>query len=214
MLCGHHPHHKDNICASCWADLPWGHLGFQYQLNDEIQTLSAFDYLPPIKGLIRQFKHQHQLAAGRLLTSCLVHSIQQTMANDCLVKPQLLVPIPLHRARLKQRGFNQAEIIAIGLSNALGIPMHNQLCQRQGSQIAQQGLTRKQRLAQMHGVFSFDHEQLTLGINRIALIDDVITTGATAQAMCSCLQKAWAGPLHIQLWCLARTPAPQAQLPW
>ncbi|HCH32965.1 MAG TPA: hypothetical protein DE045_08485 [Oceanospirillaceae bacterium] len=182
-------------------------LGYTY-------SVCALNYLPPVNGLIKQFKHQRNLAAGRLLEFCLSQTISSAISKQHLHRPQVLIPVPLHRTRLRQRGFNQAEFIAQGLSKDLHIPMCNNLCRRLGDQAPLQGQNRRQRLRHMQGVFEVNTREVNARLHSIAIIDDVTTTGATAQALSNCLQNAWAGPLHIQLWCLARTPAPNTQLEW
>lgn len=214
LLCGHHPHQQHNICQACLLDLPWARPSLINGSGGYTYSICALHYLPPINGLIQQFKHQHNLAAGRLLNYCLSRSISSALSEQRLRRPQLLIPVPLHKARLRQRGFNQAEFIANGLSQALAIPLHKNMCHRLGDQAPLQGQSRRQRIRQMQGVFEVNTKEVDSQLFSIAIIDDVTTTGATAQALSSCLQNAWPGPLHIQLWCLARTPAPKTLVEW
>jgi ComF family protein len=239
MLCGVHPHHQDNVCASCLIDMPWSKnacsqcaeyieptgLDGSHVCTPCLQqpppysrTVCAFDYLVPINGLMNQFKHQHNLAAGRLLTACLSQTISETNsraeAQGESIIPQLLIPVPLHSRRLRQRGFNQAQFIATGLSQSLNLRVNTRLCHRTRYQVPQQGQSRQHRLAQMTGVFQIRQLGVDRRIKSIAIIDDVMTTGATAQALSRSLINAWNGPLDIQVWCVARAQPPNVWLEW
>lgn len=235
MLCGQHPHHQDNLCAQCRLDIPWnkhacsvcatfleastqdGHhicLDCLQEPPPYTRTICAFDYFAPINGLINQFKHQRNLAAGRLLTSCLSETITTIMQEDKAVMPQLLIPVPLHTRRLRQRGFNQAQFISANLSRLLNVRMNANLCHRPKYQPPQQGQTRRQRLAQMKGIFKVAAKDADHSICRIAIIDDVMTTGATAQALSTQMINAWGGPLDIQVWCVARAQPQDIRLDW
>ena len=235
MLCGAHPHQQDNICIPCRLDLPWSksacikcaeHMGpikldgeqvcvhclQQAPLYD--RTVSAFNYLTPINGLINQFKHQHNLAAGRLLTACLSQTVYTQMAQGLTAVPQLLIPVPLHSQRLRQRGFNQAQLIATSLGQLLGLRSNSKICQRVIYRTPQQQQSRRQRFTQMAGVFQAHKTGMEQGINSIAIIDDVMTTGATAQALSQSLLNTWEEPLNIQVWCVARAQPPDVRIEW
>ena len=235
MICGAHPHQQNNVCAACRADLPWSksacskcaeYIGPISLDSEQVcahclqqaplynRTVSAFDYLMPINGLINQFKHQHNLAAGRLLTACLSQTVGQQIAQGQTIVPQLLIPVPLHRRRLRQRGFNQAQLIATGLGQLLGLRINAKICHRVVYQVPQQTQSRRQRFAQMTGVFQVHKTGVEQGINRIAIVDDVMTTGATAQALSQTLLNTWDGPLDIQVWCLARAQPPNVWIEW
>lgn len=235
MLCGAHPHQQDNICAACFIDIPWTksacklcaeYMGPIWLDGDQVcanclkkpplynRTVCAFDYLMPISGLINQFKHQQNLAAGRLLTACLSQAVCKRMAEGQTSVPQLLIPVPLHKRRLRQRGFNQAQLIATGLGQLLGIRTTAKLCHRVTYQAPQQNQSRRQRFTQMEGVFQVTKASAEEGINRIAIVDDVVTTGATVQALSRSLLNTWDGALDIQVWCVARTQPPNVQIEW
>ena len=239
MICGAHPHQQDNVCAPYLIDMPWSssacslcaeHMGHT-DLNSDLmcshcleepppyrRTVCAFDYLVPVNGLINRFKHQHNLAAGSLLTACLSKAIAEAnsrvRAQGASIMPQLLIPMPLHRRRLRQRGFNQAQFIATGMSQSLNLKMDTRLCSRSVYQSPQQEQSRQQRLSQMTGAFQIKSEGIDQKINSIAIVDDVMTTGATAQALSSSLINAWSGPLDIQIWCIARAQSPNVQIEW
>ena len=235
MVCGAHPHQQDNLCTACRLDIPWSKnscdvcatfLSYNKLDSNQIcldclqepppytKTICAFDYFAPISGLLNQFKHQRNLAAGRLLTSCLSKTITKVALKDKAMMPQLLIPVPLHKRRLRQRGFNQAQFIATGLSQSLNVRMNTVVCHRPEYQSPQQGQTRKQRLEQMKGIFKVTPKKADQRISRIAIIDDVMTTGATAQALSTDMLNSWGGPLDIQVWCVARAQPQNIRLDW
>jgi len=235
MLCGVQPHQQNNLCAACMIDIPWSKNACRQcaeyiesitldgsllctnclkQSPPYSRTVCAFDYIGPIKGLMNQFKHQHNLAAGSLLTACLSKTISKAIALGQITIPQLVIPVPLHRRRLRQRGFNQAQFIATGLGQSLNLNVNSQLCHRSGHQAPQQGQSRQHRLAQMSGVFQITEAGVDGRIESIAIIDDVMTTGATAQALSKTLINAWDGPLDIQVWCVARAQPPNVWPEW
>jgi predicted amidophosphoribosyltransferase len=115
---------------------------------------------------------------------------------------------------LRQRGFNQAQLIATGLGQLLGLRINAKICHRVVYQVPQQTQSRRQRFAQMTGVFQVHKTGVEQGINRIAIVDDVMTTGATAQALSQTLLNTWDGPLDIQVWCLARAQPPNVWIEW
>ena len=114
--------------------------------------------------------------------------------------PDAIVPVPLHPLRLFQRGFNQSAEIARWVATTLQLPRAGRLARRVRNTPAQAGLSRAARLQNMHRAF-----ELTAPVTgmRLALLDDVITTGATITALADVFKHA--GALEIQVWAAART---------
>ena len=115
----------------------------------------------------------------------------------------LLVPVPLHPHRLKQRGFNQALELARPLSHQLGIPLAESSCLRIRNTEPQQGLKVKARKRNLKNAF--------IGLSHVrgqhvAIIDDVVTTGTTTNSVARALLNA--GAKACDVWCFARTPLP------
>lgn len=125
------------------------------------------------------------------MANILKHAIQQ--------KPQLLIPVPLHRRRLRSRGFNQAIELAKPVSRRLNIPIDRTACQKLRHTQAQSELPAKVRIQNLKNAF-----QLTRAISasHVAIIDDIYTTGATTQTLAHTLKKH--GVTTIEAWCLAR----------
>lgn len=160
------------------------------------RVVAPFLYGPPLDRWLPRFKFHHDLAAGRLLS--------QLMLAACATapRPDALVPVPLHRSRLRSRGYNQAFELAKPLARTLAIPLRPDLLARIRATSAQSSLHALQRHRNLHGAFAaVSHRPLPA---HIALIDDVMTTGATLYAAAQVLLTA--GVARIDAWICARTP--------
>ncbi len=213
LLCGSHSGHSTMLCSACYDDLP------SYQHRCEIcaiplpklqhslcgQCLAhrpAFDrvyspylYRTPINNLIHQLKYQHQLHSLRLLGKLMSDYLQDHMQTI----PDILIPVPLHRKRLKERGFNQASELALRIKKATGIPLDNYLISRKKHTEAQTGLKPKQRKSNLAGVFKINRKIIP---QNILIVDDVMTTGATVAEMAKCLKRG--GAKSVEVVTLAR----------
>ena len=117
--------------------------------------------------------------------------------------PTVIVPMPLSRQRRRQRGFNQAELLAAAIGRALGLKRDGKCLVRTRHAPPQRSLPRAARLRNLRGAFAV---RRPLPGTRLALLDDVATTGATARAAAEALLAAGAEEVH--LWVVAKTPAP------
>jgi ComF family protein len=165
---------------------------------------AAWRYSFPIDALINRFKHQARWPLGRLLAELLSHHLQHAFSEG-LAKPDLLLPVPLSRQRLRQRGFNQAQMLAGWLSHSLQLPLLEHVLVRSHDSPAQQLLSAAERKRNLRKAFALADHAPIQG-RHIALIDDVLTTGATAEAIARLLRKA--GAARVDVYCLARTPKP------
>ena len=236
LLCNSFSANLDNYCPACYADLPHNHhccaicaLPFDVSLHESIvcgdclqqppnmsngfdQALVALHYLPPISSLVHALKDRDNQAAGRLLATCLLHHIE----NHNPDLPQLISPMPLHKQRLQQRGFNQAKVIGKLLSKRLGVPLKEGIIKRQIDTPSQQGLNKKQRGRNLRHAFmtsqSARARKILEEVEHIAIIDDVMTTGASANAVARALREAASHELRIDVWCVARTLPPNSKL--
>jgi ComF family protein len=209
------------ICTACEIELPW--LGDQCQqcaLPLAMSGLScaqcvlhppAFDevaapwlYQFPVDSLITRFKHQGNWPMGRLMAQLLGQFLQHRFDED-LPRPDVLLPVPLATKRLRQRGYNQAAMLADWLGTQLQLPVEDRLVLRTMETPAQQGLDAKARKRNLRGAFVLADETKVKG-KHIALIDDVLTTGSTTDVIARLLKKA--GARRVDVYCLARTPKP------
>lgn len=166
------------------------------------RTIAAWHYAFPVDSLINRFKHQADWPYGKLLTALLIPRIRQQQDQS---KPALLLPVPLARRRQRQRGFNQAGMMARWLAAKLHCPVHEHWLQRIRDTPAQQGLDASARRRNLRHAFALSEAARVQG-RHIALVDDVLTTGATAETLSRLLLRA--GASRVDLYCLARTPLP------
>jgi ComF family protein len=156
-------------------------------------------YQHPLDQLVTRFKFGRSLAAGRVLGELLVEAGQSRPPAI----PQLLLPIPLHASRLRERGYNQALELARPLACALGVALDHDLLRRSRQTDAQTGLDAVQRRRNVKNAFVLSG-RATLPAH-IALFDDVMTTGATLREAARTLLRA--GVARVDVWALARAPA-------
>lgn len=182
------------LCAGCLRNQPaW----------DRAIAALVFEY--PVDHLVRHFKFHKDMSCGQLLADELARSVSQILNAHALTpeeKPDLLIPVPLHFLRRCWRGFNQAELLATALQRSSGIPMQRNLLRRISHTPAQSGLDRKARQRNLRDAFQCPSLH---GIH-VALVDDVLTTGATLQECTKVLKRA--GASRVSVWVAARVPAP------
>ena len=161
-------------------------------------SIAAFDYRFPVDRLVQRFKFSGDLAAGRWL------ALQLAQRAVHAPRPQLLVAPPLTRARLTSRGFNQALEIARVVGSELGVPTVPRALARVRETAPQPGLGGRARRENLRDAFRCS---LALEGRDVAIVDDVMTTGATAAAVARALRSAGAG--RVSVWVVARTPEPR-----
>ena len=207
-------HFQRQLCQSCQQALPL--LPYQachYNLLWLPQvarglTSARFDallsvsyYQQPYRHWLQRWKFAQDYAAGDLLLQQFSALLQQYRLQHAKL-PDAITFVPMHPAKQRKRGFNPAQLLAEHAAQLLQIPLLP-LLQRQQPNKAQVGLNRKQRLKNLHSAFTLA-DTATVPAS-IALVDDVITTGATADALCQLLRRA--GARHISLWTIAVTLA-------
>ena len=224
LFCDDTTYNSEAICPPCNQDLPWN--TFHCSLcalpmpaanaTDNKQaltiacgeciatpppftsTVASFRYDTPINKSIQLFKYNRKQYFGTFLANCLVKTIVQKYQNAPL--PSCIVPVPMHKDKLKERGFNQAQLISKKLSRALSIPSDSNILQKIRPTPPQTGLNKKQRTRNLKGAF---HLTTSIAGQHIALVDDVVTTRATSDLLCQLLIDA--GAKRVDVWCIART---------
>ena len=152
----------------------------------KVRSLGRFDDY--YKELIYQFKYGKKIPLGKRLGQGLGESI----SNDSnFLKSDFLIPVPLHKSRYWERGFNQSEIVADEISKINGLPVLKNVLKRKKNTKDQTNLTREQREENVRGAFVVAHPEIINGKN-IILVDDVITTGATLSECARMLKQAGA----------------------
>tara|TARA_R100000005_G_scaffold94610_1_gene73188 strand:+ start:393 stop:1124 length:732 start_codon:yes stop_codon:yes gene_type:complete len=165
------------------------------------RVLAPYLYEPCLGHIIGQWKFQRQQHLSSLLAELWLAGVDPPQDRD------LLLPVPIHWRRLLRRGFNQATLLAMALqrrdSALQRLPLAERTLRRQRAAPAQSTLTAEQRAHNLRDAFTL---RAPVQGRRIALIDDVMTTGATAGTIARLLKDA--GAADVQLWCIARTPPP------
>lgn len=169
------------------------------------QVVAPWTYHFPVDSLISRFKHQGKWPLGHLLASLLGECLQHRFDNAELSRPERLLAVPMATKRLRQRGYNQAAMLARWLSQDLDLPLDEQALLRPHDTIAQQQLDAKQRQRNLLKAFALAPGARVQG-QHLALVDDVLTTGATAHSLARLLMDA--GARQVDVYCLARTPKP------
>ena len=171
-------------------------------------AVAAVDYGFPWDGLVAHLKFRGRAELAGTLAQLLVQAIRQAHRPPTWQETATLVlPVPLSPARLAERGYNQAWELARRVAAALGLPADATLLQRPVDTAHLPGLTRAERASSLQGAFMVDPARRgQLAGCHVALVDDVLTTGATAREACRTLLRA--GARSVELWMLARTPAP------
>ena len=178
----------DRVCARCLKQPP------QF---DHCHAAYLYDY--PLDRLIQRFKFQGDLRCGRVLAELVLDSLQHA---DEPVRAQALIPVPLFRKRLVERGFNQSLELARDLGSGLGLPVLKNHLVRIRNTRAQSDLGADKRTSNVRGAFKATN--VTDLPENIALIDDVMTTGSTVNECALTLKNA--GVQQIDIWLIARAP--------
>jgi len=216
ILCGQLTHTTASLCPECTTELPYNKqccsccsipldqktqkkllcgacqkqpLSYQYS---QIPLI----YKKPINRFIQNFKFNNDFVTGKILCDI----FESRLPNVSKIKPQALVPVPLHPSRIRLRGYNQALWLANRLSKFTGIKVDNNLIKRIKKTSPQQELKSKQRRTNLKDAFQLNK---TIHYKSIAIIDDVVTTGTTVSEIAKLFKKE--GVAQIEVWALART---------
>lgn len=187
-------------CRICALPLPQGHT-----CGECLAHAPAFDgveapyaYAFPVTALIQAYKYAGHLSLGRVLSAAL--------AREPLPPIDALIAMPLAPARLRERGFNQAQELARDLGRALGVPVLRNACRKVTDGPPQAALPWSERARNVRGAFVCDAD---LTGRRVAIVDDVMTTGATLNELARNLKRA--GAREVRGFVVARTLRASAQ---
>lgn len=170
-------------------------------------TICPFIYEFPINQLIRQVKYSKQRYWIKTLCLPFKQVYFQTSRNGSSSEPDLLIPIPIYKSKRKERGYNQAELIAYTLSKSTGIAVSKDSLIKNRPTDTQAQLNKQERMKNLSGSFSISKRESKQGMlvgKHLALIDDVMTTKATCELASKLLLDH--GAKRVDVWCLARTP--------
>ncbi len=178
------------LCAKCLAQPP-----------PFVRTVAALCYVEPVTRMIHRLKFAGSRIDARVIGSVLAMRLNEAYQGDSL--PDVVIPVPLSRERLLKRGHNQAALLSRWIGSGTGVPVDYRGCRRIRNTPPQTGLNRNARLRNLTAAFSVAHPLQDL---RVAIVDDVMTTGSTCTALTHTLLAAGAAEVHI--WVAARTPEP------
>lgn len=193
----------NQACPQCSLPTPVAALCGECQLQSPSfdKIICAFEYYFPLPQLVNGFKHRQHLRCGKLLADYLSQTLPSHYGDAW---PDTLCATPLHWRRRLLRGFNQAESIAGHLAHALQRPLRP-LLKKTRVTASQQSLNRKQRLHNLEGSFNVNPKFIEhIQQRHIAVVDDVVTTAATAEVISTVLKKH--GARRVDIWAIARTP--------
>ncbi len=158
------------------------------------ETHAPFIFQSGMRYLIHALKFHNSYKNSRLLGRLISESLQNTPGL-----PELIIPVPLHPIRYRQRGFNQSLEIARTVSKQLKIPLDYSSCQRRKYTLQQSDLPAKRRKNNLRNAFTITRP---IKADHIVILDDVMTTGATANELAATLKKA--GVNRVDVWVCAR----------
>lgn len=160
------------------------------------KVTAAFDFDEVARELVHQFKYQNQWHLSQLLADLMQPKLDMS-------EVEAIVPVPLHLSRLQERGFNQSLELAKCLTLPDEVRILSEGVKRQKATLNQANLNAKGRQQNLKGAFQIDPAAFS-GIQKIALLDDVMTTGATMNAMAQQI-KQQTEVKYIEAWCFAKT---------
>ncbi len=175
---------SETACGQCQQDPP-----------EFDSTFALFRYQEPVRHLIHNLKYHARYACARLLGEMLAEALCSLDEG-----PELIIPVPLHPSRYRERGYNQALEIARPIARRLQIPLDYSSCIRSLATQPQTQLSNEERLRNVKKAFAVARP---IRAKHVAILDDVVTTGATVNELAKVLRKA--GVRRIDIWACART---------
>jgi ComF family protein len=200
----------DSFCVDCWGEIDWlrggcERCGHPLEATEAEQCGRCLGSPPPFtriravagyddysRGLVMRLKYGRKVALARTLARFMAPLAGR--ADDALI-----VPVPLHRWRLWARGFNQSLLIAAEIARRSGARLDRDLLVRKRATRPLKGMNPGQRAREVGGAFAIAEGRRIEG-RRIILVDDVLTTGSTAEACARVLRKAGAGQIELLVW--------------
>ena len=186
---------EHSLCAACQLRLP--RTAYQF-FPDDNPMVQHFWHLSPVRRAAAFIYFHPHSEMARIVYELKYHNspdvgedLGRLMATDMMMAhffddTDLLIPVPLSKKRLSQRGYNQCEMLARGISSMTGLPVVTKVLQRQSFHESQTHLTRRQRQDNVNGTFIVQDPERLKG-RHVLLIDDVCTTGATLTACAQAL---------------------------
>lgn len=216
-FCEAHTTSRQDLCSECKLALPWiedrcykcglyltpGLDSIDCErcrdLPPKFDRLCAlFSYQPPITKLVMGLKFGKKLAYGRVMGELLADEVEAHWYKN-LELPEAIIPVPLHESRLRKRGFNQALELLWPVHKQIDIPVLFDACVRVKKTTAQSQLDKSRRKRNLKSAFQI---LKPIPYEHVAIMDDVVTTGSTVNALTHVLKEA--GITTVDIWCICR----------
>ena len=162
-------------------------------------TLCLYHYQTPLDYLITELKYNQKLAHAAILSELFLARLSKESTES---PPDVILPVPLHKNRLIKRGFNQSLEIARPIAKQLDIPIGLDLVRRRRQTRTQTDLTAVERKKNIQGCFEIIKKESLSDYDHIVIVDDVVTTGSTANELATLLKKS--GVEKVGVWSIAR----------
>jgi ComF family protein len=191
VLCRLPSQRNEDLCLDCAKQLP-------YLPADSAALVGVFRYETPVDNLIAGLKFHDKLFYADLLGNMLVDQLK--IIYQTYEQPEVIIPVPLHPIRLRERGFNQAVELARPIAKKLKLKIDLTSCKRVKHTSAQSLIHADERHANIKNAFAVVKP---ISYKHVAIIDDVVTTGSTVLELSKALREA--GVEKIDTWCIAKT---------
>lgn len=211
LACGCELDNADSLCDCCAARLqrvpnPCLYCGQPNPVSGRVCPACLLNpphwqrMIAPLqyRGLTRDYLQQLKYSEALHLSKTLCRQCFEPFRHSA-PKPEVLLPVPLHRERLRERGYNQAEEIAILWSHEFGIPVERKALTRLRATPSQSGLSATQRAENVRRAFAW---RAGRDYRHVAIVDDIVTTGSTVGEITKTLHRA--GVEYVEVWALAR----------
>lgn len=181
-LCSNPAEDESSICDECRLH------GHEYD-----QALAVFEYSITMRELIHRYKYGREFSLSRTFGYFMAE-----LLNEYSWEADMIIPVPLHKNRQKERGFNQAALLGEYLSQRSGIPCEQELLIRSVDTKTQTGFNRYSRVVNLKNAFTISKtDEVRIKDRNILLVDDVHTTGATADSCSKVLHQAGANKVYV-----------------
>lgn len=199
--------HAALVCGRCWQDLPACKSDAQ-NTGSRTKSVSSCHSMWQYNDAVEKIIHEMKFFRKRKLCRRVGEYLAELAVDEeSLTSSDALVPVPLHRARLRERGYNQSELLAGAISDRIGLPVQADLVERVRRTKAQSQLSAAERQANVEEAFKVLRPKQVQG-KCLILVDDVMTTGATLNACADALLRA--GASCILGLTVAKTPPRRA----
>lgn len=213
----------DRICPSCIAKIPYVKEPRCMKCSKPLELeekeycsdcerkqyhfdkgLSVWVYNDEMRQSIANFKYHSKKEYAKFYVNEMVRLYDKMIMK---LAPDVVVPVPVHRSKYLERGYNQADILAKGIGKALGLPVMSHLLIRNRKTLPQKKLSNKERLRNLQEAFRFDQKELIrnhVKITKVLLVDDIYTTGSTIEACTNVLKANGIEQVYFLVICIGQ----------